>query len=339
MKRQSLYFHSPRHVEIREERISEPGRGQVLVAALVSAISPGTEMLVYRGEAPADMPADETISALSGQLAFPLKYGYALVGRVTALGPGVDPAWENRLVFTFHPHESHFLASLTELIPVPAGLSPEQGVFLPNMETAVNLVHDGRPLLGEQVLIFGQGVVGLLTSALLVSYPLRTILAFDRYETRRAASLGLGVHHALGPDQHEEAQAFLAADREYPFADLSFELSGAPAALNQAIALTGFGGRIVIGSWYGIKQAALNLGGRFHRSRITLISSQVTTLNPELSGRWSKARRINAAWDQIKRVCPERFITHRFPFEQAPSAYQLLDEAPTDAIQVLLTYP
>ena len=116
---------------------------------------------------------------------------------------------------------------------------------------------------------------------------------------------------------------------------LTLEVSGAPFALDDAIALTRFSGRIVVGSWYGEKRAALDLGGAFHRSRIQLISSQVSTIAPALSARWDKARRFEVAWQALGRVRPERWITQRFPLEQAAEAYRLLDERPHETIQVI----
>jgi threonine dehydrogenase-like Zn-dependent dehydrogenase len=113
-------------------------------------------------------------------------------------------------------------------------------------------------------------------------------------------------------------------------ADLTFELSGNPVALNDALALTCFSGRIVIGSWYGEKQVEVNLGGTFHRSRIKLISSQVSTIAPELEGRWDKARRFDAAWKALERIKPEKWITHRFAIDDAAQAYRLLDESPQE---------
>ena len=104
------------------------------------------------------------------------------------------------------------------------------------------------------------------------------------------------------------------------------------------LALTGFSGRIVIGSWYGEKRAEIDLGGAFHRSRIKLISSQVSTIAPELSGRWDKARRFDAAWKALERIKPEKWITHRFPIEEAAKAYELLDERPQETIQVVFKY-
>jgi 2-desacetyl-2-hydroxyethyl bacteriochlorophyllide A dehydrogenase len=336
-----LYFTAPSQVTVQREGIAPPAPGQLLVQTVVSAISPGTELLIYRGQAPADMAADETIPALSGALTFPLKYGYAAVGRVTAVGSPAERAWQGRLVFAFQPHASHFLTTPTDLHPLPDGLSPEEAVFLPNMETAVNFLMDGRPLIGERVVVFGQGVVGLLTAALLVRLPLSRVITVDRYRLRRERSRELGVHASLDAgtdDVLDRLHAGLRVEHGAHGADLSYELSGNPLALDQAIAVTGFGGRVVIGSWYGQKRADLNLGGRFHRSRIRLISSQVSTIAPEWSARWDKGRRLRVAWEMLRHVRPAHLVTHRFPLEQAREAYALLDQRPGEAIQVLFTY-
>jgi 2-desacetyl-2-hydroxyethyl bacteriochlorophyllide A dehydrogenase len=337
----ALYFTAPSYVEVREECLPPPAPGRVLVQTLVSAISPGTELLIYRGQAPTDMPADATIAALAGDLAFPLKYGYAAVGRVIAAGSPAEREWQGRLVFAFQPHASHFLSAPAELLPVPDSLPPEEAVFLPNMETAVNFLMDGHPLIGERVVVFGQGIVGLLTTALLVRVPLSRLITLDRYAFRRERSRALGAHASLDAGRDDvlaRLQACLQEEHVAAGADLTYELSGNPAALDQAIAVTGFDGRIVIGSWYGQKRADLNLGGRFHRSRIRLISSQVSTIAPQWGGRWTKGRRLHVAWQMLQHVNPAHLITHRFPLEQASQAYALLDQHPEEAIQVLFTY-
>jgi threonine dehydrogenase-like Zn-dependent dehydrogenase len=196
---------------------------------------------------------------------------------------------------------------------------------------------DGKPLIGERVVVLGQGIVGLLTTALLAGFPLEHLVTLDRYTLRRRASLELGVRASLDPgDAGTQDQLHrLLPDG----ADLCYELSGSPAALDQAIAITGFDGRVIIGSWYGQKRLSLDLGGRFHRSRIRLISSQVSTLAPELSGRWSKSRRFDLAWQMLARVGPARWITHRLPLHDAARAYQQIDQHPDQSIQVILTYP
>jgi len=334
-RRRSLYFTSLRQVEVRQETLPDPAPDEALVETICSAISPGTEMLVYRGEFP-NVPADSHIESLSKVFSYPLSYGYACVGRIKEIGEQVNQEWEGRLVFSFHPHCSHFLAKPESLLSVPENVQPETAVFLPNMETAVNLVQDAAPVLGERAMVFGQGIVGLLTASLLKEFPLDALVTADRYSLRREASLDLGVKACLDPgdsDFHPSAKSLLNPD-----ADFSIELSGSPAALNDAITLTGFNGRIVIGSWYGQKPAHLDLGGSFHRSRLKLISSQVSTITPELTGRWDKTRRFAVAWDAIRRIQPQKWITHRFSLEQAKEAYQLLDKSPAEAIQVMLTY-
>ena len=341
MKRHSVWFNTPFHVEVREAEVPAPAAGQALVQTLCSAISPGTEMLIYRGQFPRDLAVDETISALAGAFAYPLKYGYAAVGRVTALGPGVDPAWDGRLVFAFNPHESHFAAAVESLLPVPVDLDPETALFLPNMETAVNFLLDGQPVIGEQVAVFGQGIIGLLTTGLLARLSLASLITLDRFPLRREASLKLGAHASLDPaalDVLAQLRAHLQGDHDYAGADLIYEISGWPAALDQAIAAAGFNGRIVIGSWYGQKRVDLDLGGRFHRARLRLIGSQVSTLTPELLSRWTKARRLAVAWERLRELQPARFITHRFPFAEAAQAYALVDQRPAETIQIIFTY-
>lgn len=336
MKGLSVTFTAPKEVSVVEGELPALGSGQVLVRTLFSAISPGSEMLLYRGDFPQDIPLDENLPALAGEFAYPLKYGYSLVGEVVEAGTGVDSSWVNRLVFAFQPHTSHIITEPKVLLPLPEDLNPEEALFLPNMETAINFLMDGAPMIGEKVIVFGQGIVGLLTTALLSQYPLADLITLDRYELRRSFSLALGARICLDPSQPEAQERLLATlpDR----ADLSYELSGAPDALNQAIAITGYNGRVVIGSWYGGKRADLDLGGHFHRSRIRLISSQVSTIAPDLRGRWTKARRFNLAWEMIKKIQPSRFITHRLPVERASEAYQLIDQKPEESVQVVFTY-
>jgi 2-desacetyl-2-hydroxyethyl bacteriochlorophyllide A dehydrogenase len=339
MKRTVLYFTGQQRVEAQRESMPSLGSGQLAIQTEVSAISPGTEMLIYRGQAPLDLPADESFPALDGDLAYPLKYGYACAGRVVEVGSKELGEWQGRRVFSFQPHGSAFYAHPEEVIPIPEGTSTEQAVYLPNLETAVNLVHDGAPLLGERVVVFGQGVVGLLTTSLLANFPLDLLVTLDSHQHRRRASLATGGHFALDPlaaDTTERLSQLL--DGEPPGADLVFELSGMPQVLDQAIYVAGFDGRIVVGSWYGLKSAPLHLGGRFHRDRIHIISSQVSTIRPGLRGRWTKSRRLVAALKRLSEIQPERWITHRFSIEHAQEAYELVDKSPDQTIQVLLTY-
>lgn len=329
-KVQSLFFTAPKKVEIRKSTLPVLKENEVLVETICSAISAGTEMLVYRGQFPHLADAHDNVSS---DLKYPLAYGYACVGRVTDIGKLVNGNWLNKMVFAFQPHTSQFITHTDSLIPIPDSLSPETACFFPNMETAVNLVQDGAPILGERVLVLGQGVVGLLTASLLSEFPLESLVTVDRFELRRKALEISGQKSKV-----KSLATFDLRPSTLDSFDLSFELSGSPSALNDAIALTNFSGRIVIGSWYGQKRAEIDLGGAFHRSRIKLISSQVSTISPELSGRWDKSRRFDVAWKALERIKPEKWITHRFSLTDAEKTYQLLDENPHETIQVIFDY-
>jgi 2-desacetyl-2-hydroxyethyl bacteriochlorophyllide A dehydrogenase len=332
-------------VELREEALPVLDANEVLVETICSAISAGTEMLVYQGRFPRDLETDSTISSLRGGFKYPCVYGYASAGVVNEIGNEVSPEWLNKRVFAFQPHSSHFISKPESLFLIPESLSCETACFLPNMETAVNLVQDAAPIFGERVLVLGQGVVGLLTASLLKEFPLEELVTADPFELRREASMAIGVKTAFNPDDKDSDNKNSPTDsnvdrnaytqREF---DLVFELSGNTSALDEALALTCFSGRILIGSWYGEKKTEVSLGRAFHRSRIKLISSQVSTIAPELSGRWDKARRFDVAWKALERIKPEKWITHGFPIHQAEEAYRLLDENPQETIQVLITY-
>jgi 2-desacetyl-2-hydroxyethyl bacteriochlorophyllide A dehydrogenase len=341
MKRRSIIFRAPFKLEIAEEAVPGLGPADVLVKTKFSAVSHGTEMLLYRGLFPGDMAVDETIEELKRPLRYPLKYGYSTVGEVIEVGSEVGRDFVGQMVFGFHPHESCFAAGVDKIFPVPPDIDPLDALFLANMETAVNFLMDGNPVIGEKVVVFGQGVVGLLTAALLARFPLAALLTLDNLKLRREASRRIGAHLTLDPGQPGALQTaieWLEPDASEGSADLVYELSGNPAALNPAITITGFDGRIVIGSWYGRKQTNLQLGGRFHRKRIRLISSQVSSMTPALSARWSKHRRLDTAWDMIRRIRPTQFITHQMPFSRAQEAFALIDRNPEATIQVVLEY-
>ena len=337
VRSKALYFVGPGRLEIREISLPQPRERELLVQTVLSGISAGTEMLLFRGEIAAD--SESSADSLSQNLSYPTQYGYACVGRVLAVGRSANPEWRDRLVFAFQPHESHFLTDQDAVIGVPAGVAAEDAIFLPNMETAVNLVQDAAPQLGERAMVLGQGVVGLLTAALMAGFPLECLVTADRYQARRDASLAAGATHSLDPGASGFEELALAnTGPKKPGYDVTLELSGSPAAMNSAIALTAFAGRILVGSWYGNKTAPIKLGGRFHRSRITIRASQVSTIAPQLTGRWNKPRRFQTAWSALERIRPSRWITHRFDVGEAAEAYRLLDESPQLALQVVFNY-
>ena len=331
-RRHALLFSAPRRVELRDEPLGRPAAGQALVETAVSAMSAGTELLAFRGQLPAELPADETLGALAGAtFRYPFRYGYASVGTVIATGDGVDPSLRGRRVFAFEPHASAFLAPAADLAIVPDGLSSERAVLYPHMETAVNLILDGAPGLGDRVLVIGQGVIGLLTTALLARFPLAVLAAAEPSPLRARHARALGAQAIVG--SADEWTAVAGANG----ADLVFELSGNPDALGLAIATAGHEARVVVGSWYGDKRVSLDLGGRFHRRRLRLVSSQVSHIGAPLSARWDRARRRDTAWRALAQIDTTPLVSHRFSLDEAQQAYELADGGANDALQILLT--
>jgi threonine dehydrogenase-like Zn-dependent dehydrogenase len=161
--------------------------------------------------------------------------------------------------------------------------------------------------------------------------PLSQLMTADRFELRREKSRLFGATETIDPGD-------ISSPHESNDADLTYEITGNPDTLNLAIELTGFDGRIVIGSWYGQKKSSIDLGSKFHRSRIRLLSSQVSTIAPHFTGRWNKARRMDVAWSMLANLQASDLITHRFLIADAARAYELLDQYPEQALQVLLTY-
>ena len=333
LKARALWFTAPRTATLREETVAPPGPGEVRIEAMASAVSAGTELLVYRGEVPQDLPLD--LPTLRGSYAFPIKYGYAAAGRVLDAGPEVGHLSAGDPVFVHHPHQEVFAVPATMPVRLPDDLDPLIGVFFANLETALNVVHDAPLSLGETALVLGGGVVGLLVARLLKLAGAGRIIVVDRLERRRKLALDAGADDAFGPESANERVMEITGGRG---ADVAVEVSGSGAALQAAIDAVATEGTVVVASWFGTKPVALGLGGHFHRGRVRLRSSQVGRSNPELAPRWDRERRMETVLGLLGRLDLRELISHRFPFHRAPEAYPLLDERPGQAVQVVFTY-
>jgi 2-desacetyl-2-hydroxyethyl bacteriochlorophyllide A dehydrogenase len=333
LKAKALWFTAPRTAALREETVPSPGPGEVRVGTLVSAVSAGTELLVYRGGVPQGLPLD--LPTLRGSYAFPIKYGYAAVGVVLDVGLEVEHLFPGDPVFVHHPHQEVFVVPATMPVRLPEGLDPLLGVFLANLETALNVVHDTPMHLGETAIVFGAGVVGLLVARLIRLAGAGTVLVVDPLERRRELAIAAGADDAVGPEG-VDGRILDATDGRG--ADVAVEASGSGAALRAAIGAVATEGTVVAASWYGMKPVELDLGGHFHRGRVRLRSSQVGRSNPELAPRWDHDRRTKTALGLLGRLELETLISHRIPFQRAPEAYPLLEEGPEEAVQVVFTY-
>ena len=330
----ALWFAGRRRAELRPEEVLAPGPGEVRVRAILSAVSHGTEMLVYRGGAPEDLPLD--LPTFAGGFGFPIKHGYASAGRVLDTGPGVTALAPGDPVFVHHPHQDVFIVRASFPVPLPRDLDPLRSVFFANMETALNVAHDAHARLGETAVVFGQGVVGLLVTRLLAMSGV-SVLAVEPVPGRRELALKMGAAAAFGPDGAGER---VQAATDGRGADVAVEASGSGASLAAAVGCVAVEGTVVAASWYGTEPVALPLGGHFHRGRVRIRSSQVGRVAPELSARWDAGRRRRAVVSLLRdpRLPLDSLVSHRIPFGRAPEAYRMLDEGPGDAVQVVFDY-
>lgn len=329
----AVWFDAPRSSEIRPEPAPPPGSGEVRIETAFSAVSHGTEMLVYRGEVPESLPLD--LPTLSGGYEFPIKFGYAAVGRVADVGEGASGLSPGDLVFVHHPHQSAFTVPASAPIKLPDGLDPILGVFFANVETALNIVHDSPMKLGETAAVFGQGAVGLLATQLLKLAGAK-IVAVEPVAERRSLAAKLGADIVCEPDENLAETIMDATDGRG--ADVAFEASGSGDALRAAINSVASEGTVVAASWYGTKAVPLDLGGHFHRGRVRMKSSQVGGISPELGARWSRDRRTRTILELLPKLELRSLITHRMPFDEAPDAYRTLDRGRDDAIQFVFEY-
>jgi 2-desacetyl-2-hydroxyethyl bacteriochlorophyllide A dehydrogenase len=315
-------------VEITEVALPPLRAGDALVRTLYSGISSGTELLAYRGDIDSRLPLDESIGALGGTFSFPFHYGYSCVG-VVEQGPPEVP--EGSLVFAFHPHQDSFVVPAPTLVHLDA-IEARAATLFPLVETALQVALDAGPTLEDDVVVFGLGAIGVL-SALLLQRGGAHVLGVDLLPWRRETARVAGVD-AVAP----EDVGLAIADRGAGGVPLVVEASGNPAVLATALGLLAHEGTVLVVSWYGTANVPLPLGAEFHRRRLTLRSSQVSSIPARVRDRWSVDRRREAVRDLLRELPLQLLATHTVPFERASEAFAALDRSQEGLIHAALGY-
>jgi threonine dehydrogenase-like Zn-dependent dehydrogenase len=311
----ALFHTAPRCVEIRELPTPRPAADEVIVSTLCSGISSGTERLVYRGEVPPDLALDDTIGALGGAFSYPFAYGYACVGEVEESG---------QLVFAFHPHQDVFAARASDLIPLPA-IDPASATLFPLVETALQVTLDAGTGYRDRVVVLGAGVLGLLTALLLQRAGQRPLVA-EPQAWRRVLASSLGVT-AAAPEELVKEEVPLVIDA-----------SGNPDAPALALNMLAHEGTLLVASWFGTKPVVLPLGGAFHRRRLIIRSTQVSTLPASLSATWTRSRRRREAVELLAELPLAELCTHVFAFSNAADAFRAVDTGTPGLMHAVLEY-
>jgi 2-desacetyl-2-hydroxyethyl bacteriochlorophyllide A dehydrogenase len=326
----AVQFTAPYRVELVPVELPSPPAGSVVVRTAYSGISGGTELLAYRGELDPDTVLDERLSGLSGTFRYPFRYGYSCVGRVEQ---GTAEVPEGTQVFAFHPHQDRFVAGAAELVVLPPDTDPRLATLLPLVETALQLTLDAGPVQHETVVVVGLGAVGLLT-ALLLRRAGAGVLGAEPRAWGRDVACSVGVD-AVPPERLPQEVRARTGGRGVP---VLVELSGAPAALPAALPLLAHEGTALVGSWYGSKEVRLPLGAEFHRRRLTIRSSQVSTVPAALQGRWDVRRRRAVARQLLAELPLDAVATTEFAVTEVGDAFAALERGEPGVVHAALRY-
>ena len=317
----AFWISAPGRGELRSRELARRGPGDVLVRALASGISRGTESLVFHGHVPESQYAAMRCPFQEGDFPAPVKYGYASVGLVEA-GPG---ALVGRRVFCLHPHQDRYVVAAEAVLPVPDAVPDARAVLAANMETAVNGLWDAAPRLGDRIAVVGAGVVGALMAALAARLPGTRVELVDIDAGRAHLAAALGCRFAR-PE---------AASGD---ADLVVHASGSAEGLATALSLAGFEATVIEMSWYGDRPVAAPLGEAFHAKRLALRSSQVGAVAPARRARWSRRQRLALALELLADPVFDRLLTGSSSFADLPRTMARLADDPRGALCHVVRY-
>lgn len=353
-----LVLTGARQLEYLEVPLPEVGPNDVLVQTIASGISHGTEMNVYRGVAPQwdkvfdpairlfrpapegspVVPEQGYFTPMDTPWGYPLAYGYANVGRVVAVGGEVTSVAIGDHVYAYKPHQTAYVAPAASVVQLPLGMSdPLHGVLYASLNTAYNGVLDADIRIDDTVVVFGQGVVGLLVTQFLRRTSGRRIVTVDAMAPRRELSRAVGADEVLDPAADDVAM-IVREQTGGRGADVVIEVSGSYHALQEAIRTAAPNTTVVVMSWYGGTGNVLALSDEFHHNRITLKSSQVGGVGPSLSATHSLPRRFEHVLEAFRYLDLSPLISSRVAFEQAATGYELIDSRDPNVTQVVLTY-
>ena len=309
MQRQAeaFWLREPGSGELRPVPLAPPGPDEVRVRTTRSAISRGTEALVFEGRVPTDQYLTMRAPFQEGDFPAPVKYGYLSVG-VVEEGP---TALRGCTVFCLHPHQTAYVVPADAVTVVPPEVPETRAVLTGIVETAVNALWDAPPLLGDHVTVVGAGVLGCCVARLLVSVPGVEVTLVDVDPGRSTVAAALGARFCLPDDAPAEQ-------------DLVFHTSATSAGLQRSLASLATDGTVVELSWYGDGTTTVSLGGSFHSRRLSVRASQVGTVAPARRGRRTPADRLALALDLLRDPAFDVLLTGESPFEELPQVMTLL---------------
>jgi threonine dehydrogenase-like Zn-dependent dehydrogenase len=317
----AFWLSAPGRGEIRPVTLREPGPDEVLVRTIVSGVSRGSETLVFGGHVPPDQYAAMRAPFQDGDFPGPVKYGYLNVG-VVERGPA---ELRGRTVFCLYPHQTVYIVPAGAVTIVPESVPPARAVLTGTVETAVNVLWDAAPLIGDRVTVVGAGMVGCCVARLLRRFPGVEVTLVDvdpsRAEVAAALELDFALPAAAGDDR-----------------DLVVHASATSDGLQRSLDLLSPDGTVIDVSWYGDDEVRLSLGGAFHSRRLAIRASQVGTLSPARRGRRTNSDRLTLALELLDDPAFDVLLTGESRFEELPDVMAQLAAGTLPALCHTITY-
>jgi threonine dehydrogenase-like Zn-dependent dehydrogenase len=297
---------------LRRQPIGPAGDGEVLVRTRYTGISRGTETSVFLGRVPTGEHERMRAPFQEGDFPGPVKYGYLNVG-VVEQGP--EPL-RGRTVFTLYPHQSDFVVPADAVVPVPRGVPARRAVLAGAVETAVNVLWDAAPLVGDRVTVVGAGMIGCCVARLFRGIPGLDVMLVDVDTSRREVADRLGVRFAEPGDASRGR-------------DLVINTSGSEAGLELALEAVVTDGEVIEASWYGDRPVTIALGADFHSRRLTIRSSQVGAVARRRRGTRTTRDRLTLALDLLQDPAFDTLLTGDSPWSDLPTVMARLARGPS----------
>src|SRR5690606_26426088 len=340
----------------------------ILISSSTSLISAGTErMLVDFGRASywakARQQPDKvrmvlekvrtdglatTLEAVQSKLNQPLPLGYCNVGVVAEVGEGVTEFKIGDRVISNGPHADvvHVARNLCALIPDV--VSDEEAAFVVVASIGLQGIRLAEPTLGEAFVVTGVGLIGLLTVQLLRAHGCR-VLAIDYDDSKLDLARRFGAETCNPGRGEDPVAAGMAFSRGAGIDGVIITASAKTSdPVTQAARMSRKRGRIVL---VGVTGLELNRADFYEKELTFQVSCSYGPgrYDPEYEEkgqdypigfvRWTEQRNFEAVLDMMAsgQLDVKPLITHRFDFEDAPKAYDLLT-TDKSALGILLRY-
>jgi 2-desacetyl-2-hydroxyethyl bacteriochlorophyllide A dehydrogenase len=306
---------------LRREPLQQPDDGDVLVRTLYTGISRGTETSVFTGHVPQSERERMRAPFQEGDFGDPesaglgpVKYGYLNVG-VVEQGP---ESLTGQTVFTLFPHQSAFVVPADAVTVVPDRIPPRRAVLAGAVETAINVLWDAAPRVGDRVCVIGAGMIGCCVARLLRGILGVDVTLIDVNPARRDVADQLDVRFADAADAPPER-------------DIVINTSGSDAGLQLALETVVTDGDVIEASWYGDRPATLKLGADFHSRRLSIRSSQVGAVAARRRGQRTPGQRLELAVQFLSDPAFDALLTADSSWRELPEVMSsLADGSRTD---------